>query len=148
MEGLHTEDPIRIEQLKRKIHKQIALGKASPKQLEVYNRWLKEHPAIHKQEGYIPYRDGKRGVRRKRFCDKNQQQFAFSYFKEKKGLDCEYPTIFNGKRVMGFDENHRPIGEGGIDLIDNYWESVQGGFTIFGDNLNGLKKWAQKIMRG
>jgi hypothetical protein len=148
VDGLETIDPIRIEQIKRKILKQLAWGKVTPKQLEMYNKWLSEHVAIDKQEGYNPYAEGKIGVRRKRFCDKNQQQFAFSYFKEKKGLDCEYPIRFNGKEVGSFDGNHRPIGIDGVDLIDDYWASIDGGFVMYGDNINGLKKWASKVMKG
>jgi len=148
MKDLETTDPIRIEQLRRKILKQLAWGKVTPEQLGIYTRLLAEHLVIDKQQGYNPYEESKMGIRRKRFCDKNQQQFAFSYFKEKKGLDCEYPIRFNGKVVGGFNKYHRPLGIDGVDLIDDYWSTIDGGFTVFGDNINGLKKWSEKVMKG
>lgn len=51
------------------------------------------------------------------------EEWAFSYFKVRKSLDCEFPCRFNGKTVIGFDESHRPIGMGGVDLITEYWET-------------------------
>lgn len=61
----------------------------------------------------------------------------FEYMKNKKGLDCNFPTIFNGQKVLTFDRNGRPIDEDGRDMIDQYWLSVPGGFEINGeiDNL-------------
>lgn len=75
-------------------------------------------------------------------------EWAFLYFGHhphgRYKLNCHYPDIFNGKKVIGFSPNGRPIGEGGIDLIENYWESVENGFAINGDLDRIMKFWNKR----
>lgn len=60
---------------------------------------------------------------------KDNVEWTFIYF-AKKGLKCEFPYIFNGKRVVKFNSNIRPIGEGDVDLIEDYYSSKKDGFTF------------------
>jgi len=70
--------------------------------------------------------------------------WSFTYYTRKKGLNCRYPDIFNDKKVVKFDQNGRPIGEDGVDLIDQYWASVPGGFDVNGDVSHIARIWGNK----
>jgi hypothetical protein len=68
----------------------------------------------------------------KQRCSINYKTLAhtFVYFAQKKGLRCVFPYIFNGQKVKGFDKNGRPLGINDIDLIQDFYDSLENGFQI------------------
>lgn len=63
----------------------------------------------------------------------------FYYMTKKYNIVCEYPTIFNGKQISYFDEEGRPFDENDVDLIDDYWCNIEGGFSVNGGD-DAIKK--------
>lgn len=91
-----------------------------------------ERPDISVKEHKEPVKTGWRGMVPAVFKGTSRVhiEWPFKYFSKKYGCKNQFPTLFNSKKVIRFDNNLRPIGEGDIDLIEDFHASRKDGFKI------------------
>jgi len=136
---------MRKENLRIKIQKRLSRKYIKESLKTRLNKWLEENPEpTDKQKllGMLTVKGYYRVRKRNENGEQSSIKFAFWYYSSKKGLKCEFPYVFNDKAVIGFNEDLRPIGKGNVDLIDDYWASVEGGFSVNGDLDTMLNKWS------